>query len=154
MITQAELSSKIGISPKNIRNNIAFLKQNGLIVRVGTRKNGHWKVTENVTENDTGLNDTCICKDDNISVKTTQGDIESGSSVGKTVGKTVGETAEIILNLIINNPKITKPEIAKLTGLSLRGVEWNIQQLKSTGRLTRIGPNKGGHWEVITLKNE
>ena len=45
MITQAELSSKIGISPKNIRNNIAFLKQNGLIVRVGTRKNGHWEVT-------------------------------------------------------------------------------------------------------------
>jgi predicted HTH transcriptional regulator len=44
MITQAELSSKIGISPKNIRNNIAFLKQNGLIVRVGTRKNGHWEV--------------------------------------------------------------------------------------------------------------
>jgi hypothetical protein len=44
MITQAELSSKIGISPKNIRNNIDFLKQNGLIVRVGTRKNGHWEV--------------------------------------------------------------------------------------------------------------
>ena len=60
----------------------------------------------------------------------------------------MGKTAEIILNLIINNPKITKPEIASLTGLSLRGVEWNIQQLKSTGRLTRIGPNKGGYWKV------
>ena len=139
MITQAELSSKIGISPKNIRNNIAFLKQNGLIVRVGTRKNGHWKVTENVTENN-GING---------------GIIETvGKTVGKTVGETVGETAEIILNLIINNPKITKPEIAKLTGLSLRGVEWNIQQLKSTGRLTRIGPNKGGHWEVKTEENK
>lgn len=74
-----------------------------------------------------------------------------GKTVGETVGKTVGKTAETILKLIIDNPKITKPEMARLTGLSLRGVEWNVQQLKSSGLIARIGPNKGGHWEVRPL---
>lgn len=62
--------------------------------------------------------------------------------------KTVEKTVEKIIALIKENPKITQAELADLTGLSRRGIEWNIQQLKSLGLLTRIGPDKGGWWKV------
>lgn len=43
-ITQKDLSLKIGISEKNIRNNIADLKEMGIVKRVGPDKGGYWEV--------------------------------------------------------------------------------------------------------------
>ncbi len=34
-------------------------------------------------------------------------------------------------------------------GLSVKAIEKNVRLLKSAGRLRRIGPDKGGHWEVV-----
>ena len=45
-ITQEELSRKIGINSKNIRNNILKLKNAGLITRIGPDRGGHWRVNE------------------------------------------------------------------------------------------------------------
>jgi ATP-dependent DNA helicase RecG len=47
------------------------------------------------------------------------------------------------------NPFATQNELAVVTGLSVRGVEKNLKILKASGRLRRIGPDKGGHWEVV-----
>ena len=46
-------------------------------------------------------------------------------------------------------PDVTIRELAEATGLSVDGVNWNIRKLKSAGRLRRIGPDKGGRWEVM-----
>ena len=43
-ITQEELSHKIGINQRNIRNNISRLKKLNLIRRIGPDKGGHWEV--------------------------------------------------------------------------------------------------------------
>ena len=43
-ITQKELSKKIGINEKNIRNNIAKLKKLEFLQRIGPDKGGYWKV--------------------------------------------------------------------------------------------------------------
>ena len=43
-VTKAELSRTIGISTTAIDNNIAFLKKNGYIERVGSNKTGYWEV--------------------------------------------------------------------------------------------------------------
>ena len=56
---------------------------------------------------------------------------------------------EKILSIIEKNSKVTQDELTKLTGLTRRGVEWNIDQLKKQGILKRIGPDKGGYWEII-----
>lgn len=63
----------------------------------------------------------------------------------KTVGKTMGK----LLGIIMENPKITREEMALKTGLSIRGVEYNLNKLKEEGLIKRIGPAKGGHWEVL-----
>ncbi len=39
-------------------------------------------------------------------------------------------------------------QIAGLIGLSSRAVEMQLAKLKQDGRLKRVGPKKGGHWEV------
>ncbi len=70
---------------------------------------------------------------------------EGLKTVGETVEKTVGE----ILALINENPKITRDEISVKTGITVRGVEWNLAKLKQKGLLKRIGSTKAGHWEVI-----
>jgi len=55
---------------------------------------------------------------------------------------------EKIIEILIKNPKITIKEIQKETGLSRRGVEYNIDRLKKEGILNRIGPDKGGYWKI------
>ena len=73
----------------------------------------------------------------------------SNQSVGKGVEKGVEKSVEKIISLIKSNPRITQKEMAKETGLSRRGIEKNISILKKEGKINRIGPAKGGHWEVI-----
>jgi len=72
-----------------------------------------------------------------------------GETVEKTVEETVGKTVGKILSLIKLNPKITAKELQVKTGLSRRGIEWNIAKLKKQGKIERIGPTKSGYWKVI-----
>ncbi len=72
----------------------------------------------------------------------------------KTVGKTVGKTAQKIIEEIRKNPKITREELSTLTGLTIRGVEWNLNKLKQKSFIKRIGPNKGGYWQIIDNDKE
>ena len=62
--------------------------------------------------------------------------------------ETVEKTVDKILALIKENPLITQQELMKKTGLTRRCVEWNLKELKKEGIIKRIGPDKGGHWEV------
>lgn len=66
-----------------------------------------------------------------------------------TTQKTVEKTVEKILDAIKSNPKITQNELAEITDLTRRGIEWNLAKLKEKGIIKRIGPAKGGYWEVI-----
>ena len=58
------------------------------------------------------------------------------------------KSREKILELVMGNPSITTQEIAASVGLSVKGIEKAIRVLKEQGLLKRIGPDKGGHWEV------
>lgn len=75
-------------------------------------------------------------------------------TVEETVEETGEETgeetsSERILRLLSNDVYLTARELQSLTGLSRTGVEYNIKKLQKEGRLKRIGPTKGGHWQVI-----
>ena len=59
------------------------------------------------------------------------------------------KTRDAMLRLIKENPSITRKELANLLNLTVKGIDWNIKQLKDAGILKRIGPDKGGHWEVV-----
>jgi len=56
---------------------------------------------------------------------------------------------EKILSLIMTNPKITQKELMDKTGLTRRGIEWNLKKLKNEKRIRRIGSDRSGYWKVI-----
>jgi ATP-dependent DNA helicase RecG len=67
---------------------------------------------------------------------------------GKSSGKSSGKTERQILLFLSERPEMTIPELAEALGMTTRGVEKQISKLRQDGRLRRVGPAKGGHWEV------
>jgi Fic family protein len=63
-------------------------------------------------------------------------------------GKTSGKVSGKILAAARRNPGVTIPELAKLTGVSTRTIERNLQKLQEQRLLRRVGPAKGGYWEL------
>lgn len=53
-----------------------------------------------------------------------------------------------ILNAIRKNNKITISELAKMLGVTIMTIRRDIDKLKQKGLITRIGPDKGGYWQI------
>ncbi|OEU81073.1 MAG: ATP-dependent DNA helicase RecG [Desulfobacterales bacterium C00003060] len=75
----------------------------------------------------------------------------SGKIRGKfgKVRESSGKTENQVFTFLSDNPKITIPELAEAFGLTTRAVEKQIAKLREKGRLRRIGPARGGHWQTI-----
>src|SRR3989344_5448112 len=61
------------------------------------------------------------------------------------------ESDQKIINLLKENKEITIEEIAKNLNLTTRAIDKSISKLKEKGILRRVGPDKGGYWEVIDM---
>jgi len=59
------------------------------------------------------------------------------------------KSSEKIQSLMRRNPLATIQEMATDLGVSTRAIEKQIAKLKEAGQITRIGPDKGGHWKVM-----
>ena len=59
------------------------------------------------------------------------------------------DTPQKIITAMRANPLITRNELAALVGLKPEGVKSAIAKLKASGAIRRVGPDKGGHWEVV-----
>ncbi len=66
----------------------------------------------------------------------------------KVVRKVTGKAADILREMA-KNPNVTIAELTRIISMSNAGVRKIIGQMKSDGLIRRIGPDKGGHWEVI-----
>jgi len=71
------------------------------------------------------------------------------SASPKSSGKSSGKTEEQVISLLSGRPGMTIPELAETLSLTTRAVEKQIAKLRADSRLRRIGPAKGGRWEVI-----
>ena len=65
----------------------------------------------------------------------------------------LGEKQRRIIKEIKKNPKITQEELSRIVGINEKNIRNNISKLKKKGLIKRVGPDKGGYWEVIE-KNE
>jgi predicted HTH transcriptional regulator len=66
----------------------------------------------------------------------------------------LAESQRRMLELIAENPRISKREMAERIGISTTAIDKNIAALKTRGLLTRIGTHKGGHWKVVDDHHE
>jgi ATP-dependent DNA helicase RecG len=58
-------------------------------------------------------------------------------------------TPSRILAVLHRQPAATLHEVAAALGLSTSAVERAARRLQEEGRLRRVGPKKGGRWEVL-----
>ncbi len=56
---------------------------------------------------------------------------------------------QIIENMLMN-PKVTYNELADITGKTRETIRVHVKMLKEMKLIKRIGPHKGGHWEIIS----
>lgn len=63
-------------------------------------------------------------------------------------GKLTTASRDRILELVEQKPRHTAKTMATCLGLSEKGVRKQIALLKAEGRLVRVGPDKGGYWQV------
>ena len=59
------------------------------------------------------------------------------------------KTATRMLEIMKANPKLSQSEIAGRLGISRQALQKHISKMKDAQRLRRIGPDKGGRWEVV-----
>jgi ATP-dependent DNA helicase RecG len=57
-------------------------------------------------------------------------------------------TQKRLLQLLREQPHLSAPAMALALGTGMGSTKYHLTQLKQAGQLKRIGPNKGGRWEV------
>ncbi len=65
------------------------------------------------------------------------------------MGEKLGENEIKIVELMKDNKYITAKELSEYIKISTTAIDKNISKLKKKGVLRRIGPAKGGYWEVV-----
>ena len=82
---------------------------------------------------------------------------ETGGKVGGDVVENIADsiveklstTRAKIVRIICKNPNATAQSISKEINIASRNVQEHLRKLQEQGVIRRIGPDKGGHWEII-----
>lgn len=77
-----------------------------------------------------------------------------GQKTEKVDRKGGQKTRETIVDLIQNDSKISSTAMAQTLGVNRSVVSKHLKRLQDDGIVKRIGPDKGGHWEVISSDNK
>ena len=90
---------------------------------------------------------------------TSIGDGTVNDTVNSTVNGTVNKTVELnnagaaiadkIIEAITANSRITYDGLSAAIGMSRRTISREVKALLQQGTIRRVGPDKGGHWEVV-----
>ena len=95
-----------------------------------------------------------LFKDDDNDFKTiiwrkeTQEISRNESENSPKVTEKVTENQRKLLLIIKQNPSVSQDEIATIVGISRIHVNKNMKKMEQKGIIKRVGPDKGGHWEV------
>lgn len=73
-----------------------------------------------------------------------------GVKLGNKLGDKLGDNTRLrIIELIIRNNQITISKMAVSLGLTEKGIQYHITDLKKQGTLKRIGSRKTGSWLIV-----
>ena len=73
---------------------------------------------------------------------------DQGSTTQKTT-QIKSVVAKRILDIIDENKDVTLQELADSLGKTRDGIKYHINKLQNLGILKRVGPDKGGYWEIV-----
>lgn len=67
----------------------------------------------------------------------------------KSSMKSSMKSEDRLMLVLKDDQTMSLPKMAEAIGLSVAGVRKVMDKLKASGRIRRVGPDKGGHWEVM-----
>ncbi len=74
--------------------------------------------------------------------------VEGGQKSGQKIVKGGQKTKELILSYLADHPTASRKELSEQIGIAQSAIQRHLKTLQVQGLLFRIGPDKGGHWEV------
>ena len=81
--------------------------------------------------------------------ETAQKETETAQKETETAQK-ITEKQKAILDFVKRNPKASRRILVQaIEGITEYGIKYNLKVLQEKGLLKHIGPDKGGHWEVL-----
>ena len=84
------------------------------------------------------------------SVTLTQHIEESGQKTTQKTTQKLTKKQEEILGFLKNNPNASRKDLTEnIADLTEDGVKYNLKRLKELELIRRVGPDKGGFWEII-----
>ena len=110
------------------------------------------RVTEKVTVYGKKVTEKVTVNNKKVTEKVTvnrQGVIERLKDKAAVNGEKLSNNRILILELMIEDPYITKVELAKIIGIREISIWRNIEAMRGK-YLRRVGPDKGGFWEIIS----
>lgn len=133
------LAGFLGITVKGIEWQINQPKLLGLLNRMGSTKKGYWFVEGDFADLSSEEADKEVFKTTDRDLNSTRVETREENEI----------TRVKILELMEADPSISITLIAKKLGLTVKGVEWQVRQMKKSENIERVGPAKGGKWKVI-----
>ncbi len=103
------------------------------------------KVSQSYTKENGGKNGGKVGGDvvENIAGNITENIVDS-------IVEKLSTTRAKIVRIIWKNPNATAQSISKeINNIASRNVQEHLRKLQEQGAIRRIGPDKGGHWEII-----
>ena len=76
-------------------------------------------------------------------------DRKGGQKTKKVDRKSGQETRDAIISLISANQHITTTQMAESLGINRSAISKHLKLMQTKGIIRRVGPDKGGHWEVL-----
>ena len=86
--------------------------------------------------------------DERVDVNVTE-KVDATENVTENVTDASQKTSQKIIDLIKEDPYISTTKMAEIIGVDRRNIARNIKKLQEQGVVRRVGPDKGGFWEVI-----
>ena len=74
--------------------------------------------------------------------------------LGEKLGEKLGETRAAIVRAMLANARVTTTQLARSLNISTTAVDKHLRLLKTQGYIERVGPARGGHWEVQGEEHE
>lgn len=78
-----------------------------------------------------------------------EADRKGGQKTLKVDRKGGQKTRDAIITLISNDSNVTTTQMAAILGINRSALSKHLKRMQEEGIIRRIGPDKGGHWEVL-----
>ena len=74
--------------------------------------------------------------------------------VNDPVNDPVNIRLDTIFESIKENNKITREQLSQKCNVSIETIKRDLQKLKSVEKITRVGPDKTGHWKITNKPSQ